>query len=41
MRKKKNSKWLVTGLIVLLVIILIVLISFSKDSNIDTKLNLT
>lgn len=41
MRKKKNNKWLVIGFIFLLLVILILLINFSKDSNINTKLNLT
>lgn len=41
MRKKKNNKWLVTGFICILLIILVLLISFSKNSSGDTKLNLT
>ncbi|MEE0699696.1 MAG: GGDEF domain-containing protein [Bacilli bacterium] len=41
MRKKKNNKWLVIGLITLLVIILIVLINFSRGPGDNTKLNLT
>lgn len=41
MRKKKNSKWLVGILIVVLVAILVILINFSKGSGVNTKLNLT
>lgn len=41
MRKKKNNKWLVVGLITLLVITLILLINFSRGPGDNTKLNLT
>ena len=41
MRKNKKNKWLVFGLITFLVIILVMLINFSKGSGYDTKLNLT
>ncbi len=41
MRKNKNKKWLVIGLIIFLVVVLILLISFSKKNNGDTSLNLT
>ncbi len=41
MKKKKNNRWLMIGFICILLIILIMLINFSKGSNVDTKLNLT
>lgn len=41
MKKKKNNRWLMLGFICILLIILIMLINFSKGSNVDTKLNLT
>lgn len=41
MRKKKNRRWLVGTLIVLLVVVLIVLINFSRGNGENTSLNLT
>jgi len=41
MKKKKNNRWLMIGFICILLIILIMLINFSKGSSVDTKLNLT
>lgn len=41
MRKKKNGKWLVGSLITILVIVLILLINFSRGTGENTKLNLT
>lgn len=41
MKKKKNNKWLVVGFITILLIILALLINFSRGPSVDTKLNLT
>ena len=41
MRKKKSNKWLVTGFILVLLVILIVLINLSKGPDSNTNLNLT
>lgn len=41
MRKKKNNRWLIIGFICVLLVILIMLINFSKGPNTNTKLNLT
>ena len=41
MRKKKNNKWIVVCFICVLLIILALLINFSRGSSEDTKLNLT
>lgn len=41
MRRKKNNKWLVASFICVLLIILVVLINFSKGPSAHTKLNLT
>lgn len=41
MKKKNNKKWLVVVFILILVAILFLLISYTKNSKHDTKLNLT
>lgn len=41
MRKKNNNKWLVGILISVLVVVLIILINFSRGARENTKLNLT
>ena len=41
MKKKKNKKWLATGLICILLVILIILINSSNGNETNTKLNLT
>lgn len=41
MKKKKNKKWLATGLICILLVILIILINSSNGNENNTKLNLT
>ena len=41
MRKKKNNRWLVALIIVILVAVLVILIGFSNRSGVNTKLNLS